>query len=225
METCNQTNPKQEAHRHLLEATIIYVAFLGFSLLGRLIQPVFLLVMVTGIAFPLVWALLTRDWTAIGFTRRNWKQALLWGTGMGSGLLCLAYIVLTSMGKRPPQDTLGLQLLIGIPFSILVVSPFQEFFFRGWLQPRFQSALGKWTGLLACSLCFALWDVIPPLDSLLTWATIRTSFELIPASLGFAVLVGYIFQSTGNILAPWLAHTLALVGLLITGAWVPYRLM
>ncbi len=224
MEVYSQANPEQEVQQHLLQATIAYGVFLAFTLLGRAIQPLFLLAVVIGIAFPLMWARLTRDWAAIGFTRRNWKQALLWGTGIGVGLGGLIYIALTSTGKQFPQGTPALQLLIGILLSFLVISPFQEFFFRGWLQPRFQSALGNWIGLLTCSLCFALWDVIPLLNSSLTLATIVTSIGLIPVSFSFAMLHGYIFQRTGNILAPWLAHGVSVIGLLMTGQLVLYRI-
>ncbi|MBI4672083.1 MAG: CPBP family intramembrane metalloprotease [Chloroflexi bacterium] len=223
MEIYSRANPRQEAHQHFLQATIAYGVFLVFTLLGRAIQPLFLLVIVTGIAFPLIWAGLTRDWAAIGFTRRNWKQALLWGSGIGAGLGGLIYTALTSTGKQLPQGTPALQLLIGILLSFLVISPFQEFFFRGWLQPRFQSAFGKWTGLLTCSLCFALWDVIPLLNSSFSLTTILTSIGLMPASFSFAVLFGYTFQRTGNILAPWLAHGISVIGLLMTGQLVLYR--
>ena len=214
---------KQEVHRYLTEATIAYGTFFAFSLLGRLIPDVFYLVMVTGIAFPLVWATRTRNWVAIGFTRRNWKPAVLWGTGIGVSLGGLAYIALTSQGRRLPQDTPLLQLIIGILLSFLVVSPFQEFFFRGWLQPRFQGALGKWAGLLTCSICFAVWDVMPLLNSSFSLTTILTSIGLIPASFSFAVLFGYVFQRTGNILAPWSAHGIVVIALLITGQVVLYR--
>jgi hypothetical protein len=46
---------------------------------------------------------------------------------------------------------------------------------------------------------------------------IRTSVQLVPFSFGFALLIGYIFQRTGNMLAPWLAHSLAVVALVANG--------
>lgn len=213
----------KQVPRHLLEATIAYGIFFAFSLIGRLIPNVFQLVMFTGIAFPLGWATLTRNWVAIGFTRLNWKQAVLWGTGLGAGLGVLAYLALTSQGRQLPPGTPVLQLIIGILLSFLIVSPFQEFFFRGWLQPRFQSALGKWAGLLTCSICFALWDVMPPLNTSFSFTSVVTSILFVPASFSLAVLFGYSFQRTGNILAPWLAHGIVVIALLMTGQLVLYR--
>jgi len=35
---------------------------------------------------------------------------------------------------------------------------------------------------------------------------------------GMGILFGYIFQRTGNIVAPWLAHVLAGLALVLTGA-------
>jgi membrane protease YdiL (CAAX protease family) len=212
-----------DVHRYLPEATIAYGVFFAFSLLGRLIPDVFYLVMLTGIAFPLVWGTTTHNWAAIGFSRRNWKQAVLWGTGIGAGLGGLAYMALTGQGRQLPPDTSVLQLIIGILLSFLVISPFQEFFFRGWLQPRFQNALGRWLGLATCSMCFALWDVMPPLNRSFSVTTMITTIGLIPPSFSFAVLFGYSFQRSGNILAPWLAHGIVVIALLMTGQLVLYR--
>jgi len=39
---------------------------------------------------------------------------------------------------------------------------------------------------------------------------------LFTAGMGF--LLGYIFQRTGNMVAPWLAHVLAGLALVLTGA-------
>jgi membrane protease YdiL (CAAX protease family) len=141
MKAGNQTNPKKETRRHLIEAVIAYTAFCSLSVLSRFALPVFLLVVVGGLAFPLVWARLTRNWASIGFTRRNLGRALLWG--LGTGLAVVLYIFVTSGEERTLSSMLELQLAIGIPMWFLIVSPFQEFFFRGWLQPRFQEAIGK----------------------------------------------------------------------------------
>lgn len=214
---------KQEGHRDLLQATMAYGTFFAFSLLGRLIPNLFYLVMITGIVFPLVWAAMARNWSAIGLTRRNMKQGALWGMGIGVGLSSLAYLVLTSQGRQLAQHTSVLQLVIGVVLSFLIISPFQEFFFRGWLQPRFQAGLGKWVGLLTCSLCFAVWDVMPMLNGSFSLTTVASSLALIPASFGFAMIFGYSFQRTGSILAPWLAHGLVVVALLLTGQLVLFQ--
>lgn len=210
-----QRNPRQEAQRHLIEAVIAYAAFCGLSVLSRFFLPVFLLVVVSGIAFPLVWAKLTRDWAAIGFTRRNLAQALLWG--LGAGLVSIVYTLVVFREEQSFPPMLGLQLAIGIPIWILIMSPFQEFLFRGWIQPRFQDAMGKWAGLLVTSLCFTLWHFCPPLEGTATSTLPITSVIGILSCFGFGILFGYIFQRTDNIVAPWLAHALAGIALVLMG--------
>lgn len=94
MKTGNQANLKKENHRQLIESVIVYAVFCSLSFFNRFVLPVFLLVVVSGLAFPLVWAKFTRSWTAIGFTRRNLEQALLWG--LGTRLAVMLYVPVTS---------------------------------------------------------------------------------------------------------------------------------
>ena len=204
--------PQGIKRRPLTEALIALVAFCGLSVLSRFVLPVFLLVVVSGIAFPLIWARFTNSWTAIGFTRRNLGQALLWG--LGAGVLLLTIEWFTTDHKIAPFFLL--QLAVGIPIWILVMSPFQEFFFRGWLQPRFQDALGLWPGLIVTSICFALWHLCPPFEQAQIVPIMSISGMLFATGMG--ILFGYIFQRTGNIVAPWLAHVLAGLALVLTGA-------
>lgn len=217
MEHSHSAKPTQSPRRVLLGVILVYVVYYGLTILSRFIQPMSYLVYLTGIAFPLVSARAAGDWTAIGFTRRNWKQALLWGTATGLALLLLVYIGAKTLGTQSTAEAIRGQLLIGIPLSFMVISPFQEFLFRGWMQPRLQKAMGKVSGLLACSLLFAAWDTLPPLQGTSLWAAIRTSIQLVPLSFAFGCVVGYVFQRTGNMLAPWLAHSLAVVGLILSG--------
>lgn len=112
---------------------------------------------------------------------------------------------------------LGLQLAVGIPIWILITSPFQEFFFRGWLQPRFQDAIGKWTGLFVTSLCFMVWHFLPPFEGTATSVVPITSVGGILSTFGLGMLWGYLFQRTENIVAPWLAHALAGIALVLIG--------
>ena len=130
-------NAKRKA---LIEAVIALLAFYGLSLLSRLAAPVFLLVVGSGLCFPLIWGVFTKDWKTMGFTRRNTGQALIWG--VGSGALLMVVIWFTTEHKLAPF--FALQLIVGIPIWLLIMSPFQEFFFRGWLQPRFEKSLGLW---------------------------------------------------------------------------------
>lgn len=84
--------------RPLVEALVAYAAFCGISVLSRFILPLFFLVIVGGIAFPLIWGRVTRDWAAMGFTRQRLGQALLWGSG--AGLMGVLYIILRAHRPR-----------------------------------------------------------------------------------------------------------------------------
>lgn len=203
---------QRNKRKPLAEALIALVAFCGLSVLSRFVPAVFLLVVVSGIAFPLVWARLTKDWAAVGFTRRRLGQALLWGLGIGLLLAVVAWF--TTEHKTAPFFLL--QLAVGIPIWILIMSPFQEFFFRGWLQPRFQDALGLWPGLIVTSISFALWHLCPPFEQAQI-VPIVSVFGMV-FTTGMGLLFGYIFQRTGNIVAPWLAHVLAGLTLVLSGA-------
>jgi membrane protease YdiL (CAAX protease family) len=154
-------NAQDTERKALIEAIIALLAFCGLGLLSRLVAPLFLLVVGSGLLFPLVWGKVTRDWQTMGFTRRNLGPSLIWGAG--SGILLMVIIWFTTEHKLAPF--FALQLMVGIPIWLLILSPFQEFFFRGWLQPRFEKSLGIWPGLLVTSLaCFRHFTVtnFPP---------------------------------------------------------------
>ncbi len=215
MKSANRIDPKKETHKHLIEAVIAYAAFSSLSVLSRFALPVFLLVVVGGFAFPLIWAKLTRNWVSIGFTRRNLGRALLWG--LGTGLAVMLYIFVTPGEERTLPPMLGVQLAVGIPMWFIIVSPFQEFFFRGWLQPRFQEAIGKWAGLVVTSICFTLWHFFPPFEGTATSTLPITSLTGILTTFGLGMIWGYVLQRTENIVAPWVSHALAGIALVLTG--------
>ena len=131
--------------RDLAEALAAYGVFCGLGAVSRFIPVVFVLFVVYGIAFPLAWAALTKNWRAIGFSRRNLASALTWG--LGAGLIWSLYTYVFFRQDRPLPPLWGLQIAIAIPVWSLVMSPFQEFFFRGWLQTRLQAVFGKGRGL------------------------------------------------------------------------------
>jgi membrane protease YdiL (CAAX protease family) len=208
--------PMKMSARPLIEAVVAYVVFCLLSIGSRYLPPLFLLVVVGGIALPLLWARLTHDWAAIGFTRRNLGPALLWGVAIGA--LGAASIFLGARLNPFPEAPLpGLQLAIGIPIWLLFLSPFQELFFRGWLQPRFDDAAGRWGGLIVTTVCFVVWHFISPFQgtpgALLDIASISSILTMVGMGLAF----GYSFQRTGNIVAPWLAHAMMGVALVSVG--------
>lgn len=82
----------------LTEAVIAFLAFCGLSLLSRLVALIFLFVVGSGLFFPIIWGLFTKDWKTMGFTRRNMGQALLWGVGSGVLLIEWSYDICAVCG-------------------------------------------------------------------------------------------------------------------------------
>ena len=203
----------QHANRKaFIEAITVLLAYYGLSLLSRLVAPLFLLVVGSGLFFPLIWGILTKDWKTMGFTRRNIGQALFWG--VGSGALLMVVIWFTTEHKLAPFYVL--QLIVGIPIWLLIMSPFQEFFFRGWLQPQFEKSLGLWPGLVVTSIGFAVWHLCPPFEQAQIVPIMSVFGMVFTTAMG--LVFGYIFRRTGNIIAPWLAHVLAGLTLVLSGA-------
>ncbi|MDV3222268.1 CPBP family intramembrane glutamic endopeptidase [Intrasporangium sp.] len=199
-----------------LEALLAYAVFSGLSLLSRFVAPVFLLVVVSGIAIPLLWARRTRDWAAIGFTRRNVRPALAWG--LAAGAVGAAVTVLMARIDPFPEPVLpGAQLIVGIPLWLLIMSPFQEFFFRGWLQPRLVAVLGVWKGIVVTTVLFAVWHFLAPFQNAPGALLDLTTVISVLTMLGMGLAFGAIFQRTGNIVAPWLGHALMGIALVAVG--------
>ena len=133
----------ERSSRQLLEAGLAFTLFAAVSYLGRSFAPAFHLMGAIALALPLVWGWRTGRWEEMGFTAKRWRPALLLGLGAGFVTSLMGTAVVAEI--EPPAD-LALQLALGVPMSLLLASPFQEFFFRGWLQPRFAGALGDWGG-------------------------------------------------------------------------------
>jgi len=205
------------AQQSLREALFAYIAFAGLSTASRLFLPMFWLVILTGITFPLLWGKLTGRWEALGVTRHNLGQALLWGAGVG--ITGAAYIF-WSASRNPPLASpgLGVQLAVGIPLALLIVAPFQEFFFRSWLQPRLEEALGPWRGLVVTAVSFAFWHLLPPFEGSATSSIQTSSLGGILTTLAMGLGLGYIFQRTRSIVAPWLAHAMMIIATIAVGA-------
>jgi membrane protease YdiL (CAAX protease family) len=207
-----EENAQDTNRKALTEAIIALLAFYGLSLLSRLVAPLLLLVVASGLLFPLIWGMLTKDWKTMGFTRRNIGQALVWG--VGSGMLLMVVIWFTTEHKVAPF--FALQLIVGIPIWLLIMSPFQEFFFRGWLQPRFEKSLGLWPGLVVTSVGFAVWHLCPPFEQAQI-VPIMSVFGM-GLTIVMGLVFGYVFRRTGSIVAPWFAHVLAGLTLVLSGA-------
>ncbi|MEJ2758822.1 MAG: CPBP family intramembrane metalloprotease, partial [Anaerolineales bacterium] len=184
------------------------------------VESVFSTVVVIGIGFPLAWDGLSKDWQSLSFFKRNVKEAVFWGiaTGVISSLVGLIVV----RGHEIPGN-LGKQLLLGIPFWLLIISPFQEFFFRGWLQTRLSDSLGKWAGLLLANICFTAWHYLSPIIDqasfpLSSWAGLGSTFIV-------GLLYGYSFQRSNNVIAPWLVHTISGITFVAVGAMDLFQVM
>ncbi len=210
-----QREAKNGFYRPLVEGAIGYGLFCALGLASRFLPALFLLFVAYGILFPLVWAKKSGDWQALGFSRQNLSTALLWGAAAGSLWAIYTYLFFGQDGALPPLW--GLQIAIAAPIWLLVMSPFQEFFFRGWLQPRLEAVAGSWPGLGLTAVLFTLWHFFPQLEGTAT-ATLPLSSPLGVVSMLLAgLLFGAIFQRTRNIVAPWLAHALGGITLVIIG--------
>jgi membrane protease YdiL (CAAX protease family) len=192
---------RRQAVRKCLFALAVYLVYCGLSLLGRISNPWFAPVVLFGIFFPLVWGRLARNSAEMGFSGRNLPAAVWWGIAAGviTGLIGRAMIT----DPATPHD-IGRQLLIGIPLWLLVAAPFQEFFFRGWLQTRLAQAVGAPLGICIATFCFTLWHYIAPLVGQ-TAVPLETASGFL-STLVAGLIYAYAFHRTGNIAAPWIAH-------------------
>lgn len=203
------------AKRPLIESAIGYFIFCSIGFSSRFIPSMFLLFVIYGIAFPLLWGRLKGHQSGLVLTKQNFRNALKWG--ITAGIVWGAYTYLV-FGIGVPLSPLWLaQIAIALPVWFLVMSPFQEFFFRGWLQPRLQSAFGKPVGLVVSSLSFTFWHFFPPLESSSTTLLQISSTIGILSTILAGILFGYIYQRTENIVAPWIAHALGGVVLVLIG--------
>ena len=149
----------------------------------------------------------------MGFSRRNTRHALLWGIGAG---VLSSVIGLLILGERTATNDLPQQLLIGGPLWLLIISPFQEFFFRGWMQAGLEKLWGKWWGLIIANICFTVWHYASPIA------------DAAPMPLGTVIGVGatflaglaygYGFVRSRSIVAPWLGHALSGIVFVLVGA-------
>lgn len=213
MSSVETANVQRMASRHRLIGLVGAVGFFGISLLSYVTPAGVPLMVLTGLLLPLVWGWRTREWAAMGFHRRNLGAALGWGLAAG---VVTSAIGLALLQERMLPARLGLELAVGVPLWLGVASPFQELFFRGWLQSQCERGLGKGLGLVATTLVFTLWHYCWPLAA-------GSSFPLhtIPGVAGTVIaglVYGYSFQRTRSIVAPWLGHALAGMAYLCVGA-------
>jgi membrane protease YdiL (CAAX protease family) len=200
----------------LTNTLIITAVFFLLTMLGHTDPSFISLMALMGLAFPLFYAWQTDSWVQMGFTRRNALPALGWGLAAG---LVSALVGLWVVGRWTFAENWGLELLVGLPIWALLAVPFQEFFFRAYLQTRLVHLLGSISGLLATVMVFSAWHYILPIFGPGSGSTFpMNTWQGLAGTLIAAILYSAVFQRTGNILAPWLAHTIAGVAFLLVGA-------
>jgi membrane protease YdiL (CAAX protease family) len=122
-----------------------------------------------------------------------------WGRDVGAGLIAAALTIAlsweltrrTELGRGLARALAGLIGRLDWKRCVLLAAMSglaEEAFFRGALQPRI--------GLLAASVLFALAHFVPRRD-LVAWSAF---------SLAAGLLLGALFEATGNLVAPIVAH-------------------
>lgn len=217
MSSTTLTDSGEKSNKKFITTIFVFLVFCLLSFLSRIVLPLFLLVLVFGTAFPIFWARKTKEWEYMGFKQKNRGQAFLWGlmAGLVTSIYCVVSYVIEGGGQLPPM--VELQLAFGIPIWLLVMSPFQEFFFRGWMQPRFQDTMGRWLGLGVSAFCFAIWHLFPPFEGTQTSTIPIVSISSMITIFAFGMFWGYCFERTKNIITPWLAHAIAGIVMVILG--------
>jgi membrane protease YdiL (CAAX protease family) len=193
--------------RSLIEAVAVFGGFCFLTAASRRVEVALHAMALTGLLFPLVWGKVTGRWAEMGVSGDGIPGALVWGVGGGVITSTIGYL---TVPERNLAADVGRQLALGVPVWLLLASPFQEFLFRGWLQPRWERGLGRGWGLLVATIAFTGWHYLLPIFS----ESGPSSFPLyslrgLAATFGAGLVYGYAFQRTGSIVTPWLAHALS----------------
>lgn len=183
---------------------------------GRLARVVFLVLNFVGMALGgavYLWAT-GRGWEWIDL-RRPTKRDAIW-TGAGIGLLVLFYIAfnVVVMALELPSaesdvvlllqdDVVMILIMIGIVF--LLNAPVEEFVFRNIVQKRLYAAFPNLLAVLIASLIFAVIHL--PVYLVLSPSTMAT-FVTLTFLFGGALLFGFVYERTGNLLVPIGVHAL-----------------
>ena len=149
----------------------------------------------------------------LGFSKSNAAKSVLWGAAAGIAASLIGIFVLDDF--HVPQD-LARQLIFGLPLWLLVISSFQEFFFRGLIQSELSDVYGEWVGLLAANLLFTAWHYVSPIVDLATFPLV--SMLGIASTFLAGLVYGYSFMRSGNMISPWLGHVISGIAFILVGA-------
>lgn len=215
-----------ERIRRLAEALFaVLLAFFAATLAVAAVDPVLTVVFAEGgigytvartvvqfggfaLAVAVVLAV-SNDWRLLEAGIPDRRQAAL-ALGGVLGLLVvqfLALVVIDAMGASTGQNraiTVGagrpLYYLLMIPVSILVVGPVEELLFRGVVQGGLRRTFGPVVAIGVASLVFGVVHV-----SGIEGSALAVVLYVAVATL-LALLLGYLYEQTGNLVVPALAH-------------------
>lgn len=135
----------------------------------------------------------------------------------------LQYISLTRAGQHPtlvlaamdPKTGMagGLLFALWLVLGNVINSFMEEGLFRGVMLPHFGTTLSLWRANLLQAVLFALWHLVWPIKDLVTGradiaGAAAQAALLLAGTLISGCAFGYLYLKTGNLWAPWLAHTL-----------------
>lgn len=132
----------------------------------------------------------------------GWNRSLLMpALQMGIAIILLTVFLsgkISALMDGISQDQSGALVII------MLLALCEETIFRGYIQPRFESRIGKIPGLLLTSVLFALWQIPRLLGE-------PTQTLLIGVGLGLVqgLLAGWMMQKSHHVLAPGLYRTIS----------------
>lgn len=148
--------------------------------------------------------------------RLRWKRgdigsgalAALIGLGAGAVISQIVLLIANNVSQRPveapaqlPEDLRGIEILLA-GLAVVVVAPIaEELFFRGFLYQALRRWRGTTQGIVLSAVVFALPHVSP---------------LIIPSIFALGVILAYLFEKRGSVVAAIAAHaTFNLVGFII----------
>lgn len=180
------------------------VALLGLSLIS-----------LQGIAFPLTaWLYVRRRGVGWDYVPASFPDGsdLKYVVGAYIGSFAALYaisVVLTLTSTEAATNTGATTALENpeiIPYMIvlnlLLIGPGEELLFRGVLQKRLRERFAAWPSIILASMAFAPLHIFA-LSGSLSAAAVTIGILFVPS-----IAFGYIYERTGNIVVPALAHGL-----------------
>lgn len=182
---------------------LVYLGVLPDSLVASFVINYFVYFIIFFVAIEIVLLMTRSGFAQVGFKAGRIKSILTWGVGGGLSLLAVVLAVgvimqffIPELEPQPFETAIRETVNLGELMSLLVVGSVlaplvEEIFFRGMVYPVIRKQLGVTGGIIIAGLFFGMlhWDL----------------WRMISLALG-GMGLAYIYERTGNIYAPWLAH-------------------